>query len=57
MRGIIVANLSDEASVVEAFASPDDLVLLARMHEAAAAAERANWQFCERGRGNLRGTR
>ena len=38
LLGAILANLSDEASVVETLASLDDLVLFARMREAAAAA-------------------
>jgi hypothetical protein len=38
LLGTILANLSDEASVVETLASLDDLVLFARMREAAATA-------------------
>ena len=37
LLGSIIANLSDETSVLETLASLDDLVLLARMREAAAA--------------------
>lgn len=36
LLGSIIANLSDEASVLETLASLDDLVLLARMRGAAA---------------------
>ena len=38
LLGAIIANLSDEASILETLASLDDLVLLARMREAAAEA-------------------
>ena len=38
LLGTMIANLSDEASIVETLASLDDLVLLARMHAAAADA-------------------
>ncbi len=37
LLGAIIANLADETSVLETLASLDDLVLLARMREAAAA--------------------
>ena len=37
LLGSIIANLSDEDNVLETLASLDDLVLLARMREAAAA--------------------
>ncbi|MBX9591276.1 MAG: hypothetical protein K2X43_18460 [Hyphomonadaceae bacterium] len=37
LLGAIIANLSDETSVLETLASLDDVVLLARMREAAAA--------------------
>ena len=37
LLGSIIANLADETSVLETLASLDDLVLLARMREAAAA--------------------
>ena len=37
LLGSIIANLTDETSVLETLASLDDLVLLARMREAAAA--------------------
>ena len=37
LLGSIIANLSDETTVLETLASLDDLVLLARMREAAAA--------------------
>jgi hypothetical protein len=38
LLGAIIANLADEASILETLASLDDLVLLARMREAAAQA-------------------
>ena len=38
LLGSIIANLSDETSILETFASLDDLVLMARMREAAAEA-------------------
>jgi len=38
LLGAMMANLADEASIVETLASLDDLVLLARMRTAAAAA-------------------
>ena len=38
LLGSIIANLSDETSILETLASLDDLVLMARMREAAAAA-------------------
>ena len=38
LLGSIMAGLSDEPSILETLASLDDLVLLARMREAAAAA-------------------
>jgi hypothetical protein len=38
LLGAIIANLSDETSILETLASLDDLVLLARMREAAAEA-------------------
>ena len=38
LLGTMMANLSDEASIVETLASLDDLVLLARMQASAAAA-------------------
>src|SRR5262245_43176137 len=38
LLGTMIANLSDEASIVETLASLDDLVLLARIRAAAAAA-------------------
>ena len=38
MLGSIMANLSDETSILETLASLDDLVLMARMREAAAEA-------------------
>ena len=38
LLGSIIANLSDETSILETLASLDDLVLMARMREAAAEA-------------------
>src|SRR6185437_6769856 len=38
LLGSIIANLSDESSILETLASLDDLVLMARMREAAAEA-------------------
>ena len=38
LLGSIIANLSDESTILETLASIDDLVLIARMREAAAAA-------------------
>jgi hypothetical protein len=38
LLGSIIANLSDETSILETLASLDDLVLMARLREAAAAA-------------------
>ena len=38
LLGSIIANLSDETSILEKLASLDDLVLMARMREAAATA-------------------
>jgi hypothetical protein len=37
LLGSIIANLADETSIIETLTSLDDLVLLARMREAAAA--------------------
>ena len=37
LLGSIIANLSDETGILETLASLDDLVLLARLREAAAA--------------------
>ncbi|TMJ73721.1 MAG: hypothetical protein E6G91_08510 [Alphaproteobacteria bacterium] len=38
LLGSIIANLSDETSILETLAALDDLVLMARMREAAAQA-------------------
>ena len=38
LLGSIIANLSDETSILETLASLDDLVLMARLREAAAEA-------------------
>jgi len=38
LLGSIIANLADEASIMETLASLDDLVLIARLREAAAEA-------------------
>ena len=45
LLGSIIANLSDETSILETLASLDDLVLLARMREAAAASWRTSRQL------------
>ncbi len=39
LLGSIIANLTDETSILETLASLDDLVLMARLREAAAAAD------------------
>jgi hypothetical protein len=53
LLGSIIANLSDEASILETLASLDDLMLLARMREAAAAAGEPLGSFASAAVGNF----
>jgi hypothetical protein len=55
LLGSIIANLSDETSILETLASLDDLVLLARMREAAAASGEPLGSFASAAVGNFVG--
>ena len=53
LLGSIIASLSDETSILETLASLDDLVLLARMCEAAAASGETLGSFASAAVGNF----